>query len=258
MPALIRAPAVSREDAVKIISRTNWFHRIEVIDGLVTPGVVPPAPEVHRTKEYMDGLGFGPRLAGIRVLDVGTYDGPMAFELAQRGAEVVAVDIKNASETGFSALREISGIYLRHVQADVDHINEYFEAEFDIVLFLGVFYHLKNPVVAFENIARTLKPEGLLYTEGASFHRHFEDLDGAPLPIKNLQGASEMLDDLDAAGIPISLAYPGTYMRGNNWFLPNRSALKGWIRSAGLNVDTMYAVDDAAGGRRLGVRARKI
>ena len=258
MPALIKKPAVSRFVAEQIVARAKWFHRIEVLDGLTTPGHVPAAPAVHGTKQYMDSLGFGQDLSGLRILDVGTYDGPMAFELAQRGADVVAVDIRRATDTGFDALRKISGLDIPHVQISVYDLHKRFDSEFDAILLLGVFYHLKHPILAFENVAHALKMDGRVYIEGASFGTYLENIDGTRVVPGGTAALFAGLEELDKSGVPVCLAFPGSYLGGNNWFLPNRSALCGWMNAANLQVEMIYAVEGREGRRRIGARGKKI
>jgi tRNA (mo5U34)-methyltransferase len=72
--------------AAAIESHPLWYHTLELGDGLVTPGWFDLRPVV-------DKLPW-PDVAAKRCLDVGTYDGFLAFELERRGAaEVVALDI---------------------------------------------------------------------------------------------------------------------------------------------------------------------
>jgi tRNA (mo5U34)-methyltransferase len=255
MSALIRAPALPREEIARLVAGRRWYHTVELIEGLVTPGLSPVPISPQR---IIDALDLGADLRGQRIIDIGTFDGPMAFELAQRGADVVAVDLRSPDETGFNTLKRISGIDIPHVRMDVGQLHERFGAEFDHVLFLGVFYHLKNPLGAFESIARIIKPGALLHTEGESFGRYFEDTHGNRVePAPDADALRAALDALDAAGVPVAMAYPGSYVGGYNWFLPNRSALGGWLRATGFEVERVWALDTVTGSRRVHARARR-
>jgi SAM-dependent methyltransferase len=251
---LVRTPAMSREEAGRLVARTKWFHTVELIEGLVTPGL---APAPFSPKRYMDDLGFAQDLAGLKILDIGTYDGAMAFELAQRGADVVAVDIRSPDTTGFNAIKQISGIDIPHLQADVTRLHQHFGAEFDHVLYLGVFYHLKDPLGAFESIARVIKPGGILHSEGESYGRYFENTEGVRVAPKEVEKIFSALEALDTAGVPVCMAYPGTYVGGHNWFLPNRSALNGWLDVTGFEVERTWMIDTPSGSRRVLARARR-
>src|ERR1051325_5087827 len=73
------------------IDSTLWYHTIELTGGVVTPGWFDLRPVV-------DKLPW-PDVQGKRCLDVGTYDGFLAFEMERRGAaEVVALDIDDHSK----------------------------------------------------------------------------------------------------------------------------------------------------------------
>jgi tRNA (mo5U34)-methyltransferase len=77
------APADAR---AAVASVPSWYHTIEVAPGVLTPGQFDLRPVVERLP--------WPDVRGKRCLDVGTYDGFLAFELERRGAaEVVAVDL---------------------------------------------------------------------------------------------------------------------------------------------------------------------
>src|SRR4051812_40716826 len=74
------------------VAALNWYHTIPLRDGVVTPGEFDHAP-------YLTHYPIPPRLDGMRVLDVGTFDGYWAFEFERRGAaEVVALDVGSIGE----------------------------------------------------------------------------------------------------------------------------------------------------------------
>src|ERR687892_746614 len=64
----------------------TWYHTQELAPGVVTPGMFDLRP-------YVDRYGIPADLSGLRVLDVGTFEGFWAFELERRGAEVIALDV---------------------------------------------------------------------------------------------------------------------------------------------------------------------
>src|ERR687887_372295 len=89
--------AASSADLAGAVAATRlWYHTIELAPGVVTPGWFDLRPIVKRMP--------WPDVAGRRCLDVGTYDGFLAFELERRGAaEVVAVDIDDHSSWDWPA-----------------------------------------------------------------------------------------------------------------------------------------------------------
>ncbi len=74
------------------VEKLGWYHTLDFGDGVVTGGMFDLRP-------YADRYGLPERLDGMRVLDVGTWDGFWAFEMERRGAaEVVALDLDDERE----------------------------------------------------------------------------------------------------------------------------------------------------------------
>ena len=97
-------------------------------------------------------------LRGWSVLDVGAWHGYFSFECERRGADrVLAVD-RFAWDTygmdGFLAAHERLGSSVEHRRADVHELDPDEIGRFDLVLMLGVLYHLRNPLQALERIRR--------------------------------------------------------------------------------------------------------
>ena len=83
--------ALAREMVARV---PKWFHAFELLPGLVTPG-----RQVTRPREHLNHLGIDEDLRDARALEIGTWDGPVAFELERRGAKVIALDIQDSSPT---------------------------------------------------------------------------------------------------------------------------------------------------------------
>jgi len=121
-----------------------WHHIMRFPQGIVSPGVYDP-------RELFSFLEL-PDLRGKRVLDVGTRDGYFAFECERRGAAVVAVDYAKEELTGFGVAKEIYGSKAEYVQANVYDLSPDQLGTFDVVLFLGVLYHLRHPLLALDRL----------------------------------------------------------------------------------------------------------
>ena len=102
-------------------------------------------------------LGIPDDLTGWSVLDVGAWHGFFSFECERRGADrVLAVDSFAWDRFGmdeFLAARERLGSSVEHRRADVHELDPDEIGRFDLVLLLGVFYHLRNPLAALEHSA---------------------------------------------------------------------------------------------------------
>lgn len=95
-------------------------------------------------------------LTGWTVLDVGAWHGYFSFECERRGADrVLAIDRYAWNRFGmdeFLAARTRLGSRVEHRALDAHDLDPASIGRFDLVLMLGVFYHLRNPLAALERI----------------------------------------------------------------------------------------------------------
>ncbi len=205
-----------------------WFHNLHLPSGHQT------APD-HPLGDYPSykWTAFSPclpnDLTGCAVLDIGCNAGAYSIGFAQRGASVLAVDHDDhylrqarwAAEQFGVADRitfERRGVY------DLAEV----PGTFDVVLFMGVLYHLRYPLLALdlvaEKVGRTLVFQTLLMPG-----------DDVVEPPENLgfDDRGQML----AAGWPV-MAFIEQRLAGDatNWWAPNKAAVEAMLRSAGLRV----------------------
>jgi tRNA (mo5U34)-methyltransferase len=135
------------------VREIEWFHSIELAPGLVTPGR-------DDTRARLDVLKLPPDLRGKTVLDIGAWDGFFSFEAERRGAErVLAVDSfawngsSWSTKAGFEVAREALGSRVEDRELDVLDLSAEEVGRFDVVLLLGVLYHMKHPLLALERVA---------------------------------------------------------------------------------------------------------
>ena len=213
------------------VSLKRWFQSFELVPGIVTPGLYP-----YDAKAVLDSVGLKD-LSGKQVLEIGTFDGALAFELEARGASVIALDIQDPDRTGFNLAREILNSKVTYVQCSVYELTSVLKDKFDSVFFYGVFYHLKHPILALEEIRKIIKKDGRLYFGGECLRIYAENLNGTPC--KDLE-----IKSLAETDVPVALCYPGTYKRGEVWFVPNFACLKSWMRAAGLEIVEQSFLED--------------
>jgi tRNA (mo5U34)-methyltransferase len=120
------------------------YHSIQLPDGSVLPGL----QSIEHLRWRLDLFGLPEDLHGKRVLDVGAWDGWFSFECERRGAEVVAVDCI-ALDT-FHEAKELLGSRVEYLTLDVNELSARRLGTFDIVLFFGVLYHLRHPLLGLE------------------------------------------------------------------------------------------------------------
>lgn len=226
-----------------------WWHSIELPGGLVTPG----ANELEDLRREWAALRLQ-ELEGTSVLDIGAWDGFFSFEAERRGARrVVALDHyvwaldleaqqrywtecrdrdvapepyhevqglwqprKLPGKRGFDVARRALGSGVEPVVGDFMEIDLQRLGEFDVVFFLGVLYHLEDPIRALRRLAEVTGGLAVISTQ-AVFCPSLEDR-------------------------AIWESYPGAELNHDvsNWWAPNLRALHDLCRSVGFcDVDTV-------------------
>ena len=220
---------MEREEAVRLINQQSWKHSFEILPGVITPG----AWDYLDVGKFFDThYNLPSDLRGVRALDIGALDGVYTFELERRGAAVTALDIQSPDVSGFGLARRILGSKADYVQGSVYHLSQLLpKREFDLICFFGVWYHLRNPVGAFEEIAKVLSDDGTLLLEGECL------VDYAEIPGKNPAELRDFVRQLASSDLAISLYYPdqckGDYW---TWYVPNLASIRAWCKTAGLEL----------------------
>jgi tRNA (mo5U34)-methyltransferase len=138
-----------------------WWHNIDLGDGVITPGT--KGGEKNAEIEMWNKLGLPEDMSGKTVVDVGCADGYFSFECEKKGAKVTALDTPFTNcEQGFYAARAALGSKVDYIQRDICFPGITLKA--DIVLFLGVLYHVRYPLLALENIYRMTKDFAIIET----------------------------------------------------------------------------------------------
>ncbi len=187
------------------LQESGWWHSFELPDGRMLKGV----NSLDSLKNRIGQFPIPADLTGKRVLDIGVWDGWFSFEMERRGAEVVAIDCWDNPR-----FREIHAIYNSRVeyrQMDVMEIAPDSVGRFDIVLFLGVLYHLKHPLMALEKVCSVT-------TDLAAVDSYV------------------LRDNFDPGAQPVLEFYETNEMEGqtDNWCAPNLACLMAMCRTAGF------------------------
>jgi len=195
----------------RINSVKNWYHRIEIRPGIITPGI-NDSPAVLRI------LNIPEDCSGLKVLDLGTRDGFYAFELEKRGANVVAIDYFPADKTGFKVAAELLNSKVNYIHDNIYNISREKYGQFDIVLFLGLLYHLPDPMLALSIIRSVCR--STLYLESYVTDNAFLLPDGSAVPINSI--SKHLLD------IPVMQFFPkdSAYNDYANYWGPNLKCLE--------------------------------
>ncbi len=136
-----------------------WFHKLDLGEGVVTPGW--SEPEIEKLPLY----GVPESLEGKRILDIGCAEGFFSFEAERRGAaEIVAIDSFPDSVRRFNICRAALGSRATAFLCNVYDLNPRAFGTFDLVFFYGVLYHLRHPILALEKILSVSTGTMLLQT----------------------------------------------------------------------------------------------
>jgi tRNA (mo5U34)-methyltransferase len=205
-----------------------WFHNIHLPSGRQTAPDHPlgdfPAFKWVELAEYLPQ-----DLSGCRALDIGCNAGFYSFELVKRGAEVTAVDADPHYLVQAHWVAERLGLEgrvdFRQMQVyEIAHLT----GSFDLVLFMGVFYHLRYPLLALDLVAQKVKDTLVLQTltmPGDSVSEVPQDL--------SFEDRWRFLDE----GWP-KMAFVERELAGDwtNQWVPNHAAVEALLRAAGFDV----------------------
>jgi len=196
------------EDSTASLDSLPWFHQIRLPDGRVTPGKDDSASKLEFLKLPAD-------LSGKSVLDIGCWDGFFSFACEQRGAQrVLATDhfawSKECwgSRECFDLAHAALGSKVEVLEAKPDELAPERVGQFDLVLYLGVLYHVKNPFKEIEHVAQLCS--GMLVMETLVDHLNRKE--------------------------PSAAFYPTTDCNNDptNWWGPNPPCVTGMLKEAGF------------------------
>lgn len=205
-----------------------WFHNLHLPDGTQTHPE-HPLGDFPRFKWQKLARFLPEDLTGVTVLDIGCNAGFYSLELARRGADVTAYDI---DEHYLAQARWAASVYeLSHrVHFEQRGVYELSDStrRWDIVLFLGVLYHLRYPLLGLDIVSRCVKKTLILQSLTAP---------GAEIELPPEDFELQDRERLTRPGWP-KLAFIERNMAGDctNWWAPNRACLEAMLRSTGMRV----------------------
>jgi tRNA (mo5U34)-methyltransferase len=170
-----------------------------------------------------------PDLGGKSVLDIGCNAGFYAIEMKRRNASrVLGVDTNDEYLAQACFAAKVMGLDIEFRKMSVYDVAALRE-RFDVVLFMGVLYHLRHPLLALDLLHEHAVKELLL----------FQSMQRGSDAIEPLQSNYDFwtVDQFD------SLAYPKLHFveqryadDPTNWWIPNRACVEAMLRSAGFSI----------------------
>jgi tRNA (mo5U34)-methyltransferase len=213
--------------AQRISELGEWFHNIDLHGHQTAPHHFLGDYPAVKWRLFAEALPSD--LRGRTVLDIGCNGGFYSIEMKRRGADrVVGIDWdeRYLKQAKFAAETVGVDIELRRLSVyDVAALGE----RYDIVLFMGVLYHLRHPLLALDLLHEHVTRDLLVFQ---SMLRGSD----AILPVGDDYPFS-VTDIFDAAGYPKLHFIEHRYSEDRtNWWIPNRAAAEAMLRSAGYSI----------------------
>jgi tRNA (mo5U34)-methyltransferase len=203
-----------------------WFHNLDLCGVATAPGhFLGDYPQVKWSR-FANAI---PDVTGKSVLDIGCNAGFYSLEMKRRGASrVLGIDFDEdyLAQARFAAEVRGADIEFRRLSVyDVGALGE----RFDVVIFMGVLYHLRHPLLALDLIHEHAARDILIFQ---SMQRGSAEVDRVA---ENYDFWQEKM--FDSPGYPklhfIEHSYAGD---PTNWWVPNRACAEAMLRSAGFTI----------------------
>ncbi len=201
----------------ELMKEVQWFHTIDLGGGVVTPGRKPAEQSAFEFRRVFDPVS----LEAASVLDIGAWNGAFSFEAKRRGASRVLaadhfvwVNPYWKGRVGFEIANRALNAGVESIEIDIPDMTPDNVGTWDVVLLLGVLYHVKSPLHILETVASLTKDCMIIETH----------------------------TDLNGIGKPAMAYYPGATLGGDgsNFFGPNLEFVCETLRELGFQTFDAY------------------
>jgi tRNA (mo5U34)-methyltransferase len=216
-----------REIEERVRGLGEWFHNLDLKGVRTAPNHFLGDYPAMNWRHLQDAIPAD--LTGKSVLDLGCNAGFYAMEMKRRGASrVLAVDSdeRYLAQGRFAA--EVNGLDIEFRKLDVYDVGALRE-RFDVVIFMGVLYHLRHPLLALDLLHEHVVGDLLLFQSMQRGSTRVEPLE-KDYPF-------EEREIFDQPGYPKLHFVEHDYSHDwTNWWIPNRACVEAMLRSAGFEI----------------------
>ena len=214
----------------KIAELGPWFHNISLLGVQTAPNHFLGDYPSLKWKNFQDAIPKD--LSGLSVLDIGCNGGFYSVEMKKRGAEhVLGIDHDEdyLNQARFAASVLALDIEFRRMSVyELPKLGRHF----DLVLFMGVLYHLRHPLLALDILRQHVTKDWLVFQSMLRGSRTRLQIDeDYPFWEKGI---------FDHPGYPKMHFIEKCYSQDpTNWWAPNRACAEAMLRSAGFKIESM-------------------
>jgi tRNA (mo5U34)-methyltransferase len=217
----------SEELRRRISALGTWFHNMDLAGVATSPNhFLGDYPRV-KWKRFSHAISAD--LSGRTVLDIGCNGGFYSLEMKRRGADrVVGIDTDLRYLAQARLASQVTGLEIELRQLSVYDVEE-LGRQFDVVLFMGVLYHLRHPLLALDLIREYVAHDLFVFQ---SIQRGNSDI----LPLKS-DYPFEETTIFERTDFPRLHFIEGRYANDpTNWWFPNRACVEAMLRNAGFVI----------------------
>ncbi len=222
-----------------------WFYPFEFGNGLRTTALVPPAvTEIFGTRLRMVESALDAhfkRNENVDCLDIGCHEGFYALAMARRGMNVTAVDAREENLTRARFVAQAMGIdNVTYSPGRVETLAKDQNRTYELTLFLGVLYHVEDPMLCLRQVAAVTRDMCIIETQVVDEVEGYAEW-GAQEWQRPYQGILAVIDEtgeFEAGGRETGVTSMAT--------CPSPKALRFMLRQAGFSrVEQIPAPRDA-------------
>jgi tRNA (mo5U34)-methyltransferase len=204
-----------------------WFHNLDLHGVKTAPSHALGDYPTVKWRKFRNAIPHD--LTGRTVLDIGCNAGFYSIEMKRRGAaRVLGIDSDEDYLAQARFAGQISGLDLEFRNLSVYDVGRLGE-RFDVVIFMGVLYHLRHPLLALDLIHEHVSREMLV----------FQSMQRGSSTVARLKDDYHFweTDQFDRPGYPKLHFIERRYATDpTNWWVPNRACAEAMLRSAGFDI----------------------